>query len=310
MPIVLDQDISQGGFLTVEHTVSSVYTLIVGHSFYTSLGHTAPSWDREVQLKVFQDGGLINIVNFNHFENYQYIVDFGSEPCYQSPECLGVTNPEINISQSNLSLCSDYPSEDGIFQFLENDFLENFDVNVCYDNDTDRWRFSIKNTLEYIMETCIRDGKYTYIFDTIDVKNIPCENQLKAEEDFFRLCTLGREDGQYFLVEADLYHEEMHKNDFENILNQLFIDSDFENRWDQFIIDCDDAKNAGEAKEMALLNFKSLIEEFISKLRKEWKKLVGESNSEKRFDYESKIYDDSSYKQLIHNYAELLNCIN
>lgn len=231
--------------------------------------------------------GKISIGNGNH--------------CSDAPQCDEVINPKLYLHKIERDECANYPKEDGITRPYFNNFLKNFHFIACYSRIINRWQFQIGNNLEYSSKVCLREGKYKYIFNLTQVKNIPQNECLQAETDFFNLLTLIRNPGQYFIIPVAELHEQIHVEQLDSLVNKFIHESNILSDIQNFVVKCNDINQKEIAEALATQYFIEKLEKLFDRLSRKWKEMNNLGN-------EHRIQDEPRIKSLVLQYVAELKC--
>ncbi len=242
--------------------------------------------------------------NDNNLWGIGKILIGNSNDCSDAPRCDELISQEIIINKIETNECNNikYFTEDGITLPYFYRFLEDFSIEACYSQIWERWQFHIRNSLNYSSVFCLREGKYKYIFNKSQVKEIPVSDCLVAEEDFFRLGTLSRKPGQYFIVEIALKHEEIHVEQLIELVSRIIEENNIYQRMSNYLLRCSDYNKKEEVENIARSYFRqNIIDNLISLVNKEWLLL-------NNFNNEQDIQDDPRIQEIVKQYVYELDC--
>jgi hypothetical protein len=217
------------------------------------------------------------------------------------PECDEILNPKIDLLKTEVDECDNYLAEDGVTRPYFDKFLKSFNILACYSTELNRWQFQIGNKIEFSSSVCLRENKYKYIFDLAQVKNIPKNECLQAETDFFNLLTLIRNPGQYFIIPVAELHEQIHVEQLDSLVNKFIHESNILSDIQNFVVKCNDINQKELAEALATQYFYEKLEKLFDRLSRKW----GEMNN---LVNEHRIQDDPRIKSLVLQYVAELKC--
>lgn len=205
--------------------------------------------------------------------------------------------PDVTLNQvPNGYLGSDACIEPFVYSafkaFIVNDEAYNYNIEVCYNKQLQRWWFNLDNNhsflINYILEVCESNLNARGITLIYDYTGFPagydCDDMW---EDLYSHYYYGFPvipNPNYVLEVILNAHEEHHKSDFQSIvdnrkntLNDLLLSE---------INDCESFDTQGEAQQYWEDRIKYILGEFRDKIKKDNKDLYGKFGSEKRTEYE------------------------
>jgi hypothetical protein len=233
------------------------------------------------------DGSMDNIGSFTFTptEPPGCNQDFDCATDYMLPNIA--LKPAENGYQG-IDFCDTNTSALGYFFPIKNDNEYQFEINVCYNKQMQRWWFHLDNDhsflINYIKTICednVPEGK-ELINNYLDFPlEYECEEIMK---DLNALYTYGgiHHYGLREIIEA---HEEQHKSDFEILLNNFKDNLNSKLLEDQKT--CEDFSTQEEAQEYMENRLNLLWERFKRNLFREWNVFTGDTEI-KLLEYENK----------------------
>ena len=183
------------------------------------------------------------------------------------------------------------------------------DIKVCYNTNEKHWQINIepanKILINYTLDFCYDNIKRMHknaLFHITDVDTISTLNIVKAYDDIESQRKYGG-GGDYYVFEATVAHENVHKRDFIRIMNDLFNDDNVHFKADylRFKPECTEIKNETEVLKSAQGHVNDWIKVFSVQLQFRWG-LESESEG-----YEQNVQGDDSVQNVLNNYIQRLS---
>lgn len=264
---------------------------------------------------------LVGLVN----KNCDDFACVSAEDRFDSPKFeLNIIKPEdytgsATICASSSQLGINKPLFDEIYGervVVKDELIQNFNFDICYDANDGKWYNTVtegKIKLNVVNGACMNtlESRFTnLIYSKNDLSNIPSDMVCKAIDDFKKQFTYGfqsEDDREYMILEAIERHEEIHKEDFEKLINDALkmkspdnIFGDNEKYLDSFNLidaDCTDPINYNLIKNNSEKNFNIVLKSFSKILKGLWLSKIGPENEN---------YTQSRSNYVIRDYIEIL----
>ena len=241
-PMLASSGQVQGGFayLSVQLNIpyNEVWWISVGSSFgaYPAFDPIQfNSGNANVQVKIYLDGILQPESYSSSTYNQGYallVIATPPDPCANVPECIF---PFIEVPNFNTSLYPNgYFGEDncakegedtgGLFAIYNN--YEDYDIDVCYNKQLDRWQFNVNGGILSpiaILDICpnnIALHNWKIIENITDITTVYGDtNPCAAKKDFegHRSYPQTVRDGGYIIKDVIMMHEHAHRRFYESL---------------------------------------------------------------------------------------------
>lgn len=325
-------DVSGGGGL-----LTLTYPVTLGKSYCFSFGSNLAN----VLITVKMDGVLIHeysaLYVMNGFDSF--IAKF--PPCGEgAPPCSA---PELPILEVETITPADYAQIYGfdwcsveppsarfqpLFQMSHNSqtisFRQDFEISPCYDASTNTWypivsggKIKFNSILGICWENLDGADKIPInSFDDLHNVNIVNEvNYCDVKEDFylhFDYSNFTRSDLIYFIIPVIELHENIHKEKFENLMNNEIMgikrkfnenlpEMSFEDLFNFYAFECqDNFRDLNYVKQKYKDHFEEILDEFEIVLYEEYQKY------KKNNDFENETHNDPRINSLINDYLDEL----
>ncbi|MGD8778574.1 MAG: hypothetical protein PVH88_06380 [Ignavibacteria bacterium] len=195
---------------------------------------------------------------------------------------------------------------------IKDELIPDFNFDICYDPNDGKWHNTVdegKIKLNVVNGACMNTIESRFpnlIYSKNELSTIPNDMVCKALEDFKKQFTYGfqpEDDNEYMILEAIERHEEIHKEDFEKLIEDALkmkspdnIFGDNEKYLDSFNLieaDCTEPINYNLIKSNSEKNFNMVLKSFSKILKDLWKSNVDPENehyTQERSNYVIKDY--------------------
>jgi hypothetical protein len=240
------------------------------------------------------------------------------------PECEEENKPPIiDIKQipSEPSLCLKKERRGAFSALLKNPFKA-VNLEACYNSNKDKWQFKIQgnNTfyIEYYLEICIQNIYELHREKTIskieELNLIPEDSVCIALDDFDDILLYGGgKAGHYYIVEATIEEEEIHRADFITIKNNLLTQNSFFENFLKLSLRCNEYVSIEAALQKGTRYYDHLLNIFREKLIANWEERIGKEGTLQRMLYEQEVNQKLNglvllYKEKLRQIYPNINC--
>lgn len=270
-----------------------------------------PSAETEMLVSTWKDGQ--QIYGFG-------TVSIGENGCSSAPKCNTVPVPPkigLKVNKSGfdgIDVCKIRPKAAGYFIPVENKYLSDFELDVCYNETADNWQFKVVGDTLYF--NVIKDMCDENIFN-LHIKPIKSLSELntfdsvqakRAYEDF-KIQKETVSDSIYLIYEAALAHEEVHKS---NYLSKVKDSYDFyKNEFLRIKLKCDEKSNdINKARIIGMEKYKEIMLQYKLEVKIVWKDVIGEYGSERSKVYEKQTQQQPEVQKIVDSYIKYLKRLN
>ena len=248
------------------------------------------------------------------------IVNSGGD-CLKYP-CITKDNPispQIGYNEQplDISYCQDNKNRRGGFigLFGTNKLIQSYNINVCYNSNFDQWQFRINDNNKILFNhqfgICNENLKNMYpkpLFSIEDVEQIPIDKKTvyQAWCDFEKQRNYGASGKIYFIVDVTRTHESIHRQDYEKMIDSVFIAWGIDKKFLAIRMKCSEMNKIADVKKQFSKQIEDLLKDFSKKLLDQWLSIIGVNGTRENTSYEKKTQKKQEVLDVIQLYISYL----